>query len=626
MTAAKDTPLFAEFEKVSRDAWVAAIEKSLRGRSLDSLIKRTYEGIDQSPIATVDDLDGISDCGNLPGQYPFLRGTRAAGYLARPWLIAQELDLPDPQAFNRALHDALAKGQTAIVLGANPRIETVADLQTALAGIDLGQVPLFLADDARALNTYKLLCAGVGAETLAHLRGCIGYDPLHKLAQEGFVPNDTFERMVEHAREVNERSPQLGCIAVRTDAYHDAGANAIQELAIAVSTGAVYLREMTTRGLAVNQVAGRIHFFLSIGENFFMEIAKLRAMRMIWSQVVRAFGGDVEMQKIHLHARCASRNKTQLDPHSNILRATSEALAAAIAGVNSITVPPFDSPLGESDLFSRRIARNLQLILQDELRLTKLIDPAGGSWHIEKLTDQLAQAAWKMFQDIEATGGLLAALKEGQIQAGIDAVAQQRRRDLAQRKTVLVGSNMYPNLDDRPAIRKLPPEPQDSPNQDGYLTVKALSPLRLAADYVELRRRAEEYRRVHGAAPTVLVLGIGPESVARAKMNFVFSVYELGGFECIGGAGNHSVESALVAALSSRARACVVCGNVDETEDLGSLVKELRAGKPEMVIVVATDLDIQDNLRELGADDVVNQGADFIALNQNLQMRLGVGK
>ena len=487
-------------------------------------------------------------------------------------------------------------------------------------------MPLFLADDARALNTYKLLCAGVGAETLAHLSGCIGYDPLHKLAQEGFVPSDTFERMVEHAREVNERSPQLGCIAVRTDAYHDAGANAVQELAIALSTGAVYLREMTTRGLAVNQVAGRIHFFLSIGENFFMEIAKLRAMRMMWSQVVRAFGGDVEMQKIHLHAQCASRNKTQLDPHSNILRATSEALAAAIAGVNSITVPPFDSPLGESDLFSRRIARNLQLILQDELRLTKLIDPAGGSWHIEKLTDQLAQAAWKMFQDIEATGGLLAALKEGQIQAGIEAVAQQRRRDLAQRKTVLVGSNKYPNLDDRPAIRKPPPEPQDSPNQDGYLTVKALSPLRLAADYVELRRRAEEYRRVHGAAPTVLVLGIGPESVARAKMNFVFSVYELGGFECIGGAGNHSVESALQAALSSRARACVVCGNVDETEDLGSLVKELRAGKPEMVIVVATDLDSQDNLRELGADGFVNQGADFIALNQFLQMHLGVGK
>ena len=216
--------------------------------------------------------------------------------------------------------------------------------------------------------------------------------------------------------------------------------------------------------------------------------------------------------------------------------------------------------------------------------------------------------------------------KDGQIQAGIEAVAQQRRRDLAQRKTVLVGSNIYPNLDDRPAIRKPPPEPQDSPNEDGYLTVKALSPLRLADDYVELRRRAEEHRRVHGAAPTVLVLGIGPESVARAKMNFVFSVYELGGFECIGGAGNHSVKSALEAALSSRARACVVCGSVDETEDMKLLVKELKAGKPEMVIVVATDRDSQDTLRELGADDVVYQGADCLALNQNLQMRLGVGK
>ncbi|MCY4539199.1 MAG: methylmalonyl-CoA mutase family protein, partial [Chloroflexi bacterium] len=371
MRTTKDTPLFAEFDRASREAWIAAIEQSLRGRSLDSLTTRSYEGFELSPVATAEDLDGISGCEGLPGQYPYLRGTRAAGYLQRPWLIAQEIDLPDPQAFNLALHDALANGQTAVVFGANPRTETVADLQTALAEIDLSRAPLLIADDASALNTCRLFGAAFGAEALAQLSGCIGYDPLHKLALTGSAPSDIFERMAQHARDVNQGSPRLGSIAVRGDAYHDAGASAVQELAIALATGVTYLREMTARGLDVCQVAGKMHFFLSIGENFFMEIAKLRAIKTMWSQVARAFGGDDEAQKIQLHARCASRNKSQIDPHTNILRATSEAMAAAIAGVDSITVPPFDAALGESGPLSRRIARNLQLILQDELRLTE---------------------------------------------------------------------------------------------------------------------------------------------------------------------------------------------------------------------------------------------------------------
>ncbi len=483
MTAATGTGLFSEFEDVSREEWIATIEKSLRGRSLDSLTKRSYEGIDLSPVATAEDLDGISACAGLPGQYPYLRGTRAAGYRERPWLIAQELDLPDPQAFNLALHDALAEGQTAVVLGPSPRIETITELQTTLSGIDLDQVPIFLADDARALTTYELLRAAVPEGTLMRLRGCIGYDPLRGLALTGAAPSDIFERMVRHVKEVNEWSPQLGCIAVRSDVYHDAGASAAQELAIALSTGVTYLREMTSRRLDVSRAAGKMHFFLSIGENFFMEIAKLRAIKMMWSQVARAFGGGDEAQKIHLHVRCGSRNKSRLDPHTNILRATSEAMAAAIAGVDSITVPPFDAPLGDSNAFSRRIARNLQLILQDELRLTALIDPAGGAWHIEKLTDQLAQATWKIFQNIEAGGGLLAALQEEAIQASIEALARQRRRDLSQGETVMVGVNRYLNPEETAPVLQQPPETANTAAGRNAFVVKPLKPLHLTEPF-----------------------------------------------------------------------------------------------------------------------------------------------
>ncbi|MCY4018711.1 MAG: methylmalonyl-CoA mutase subunit beta [Chloroflexi bacterium] len=490
MTTADHSALFAEFENVSRDEWIAAIEKSLRGRSPDSLTKRSYEGIDLFPVATAEDLDGISACLGLPGQYPYLRGTRAAGYRGRPWLIAQELDFPDPGAFNQALHDALANGQTAIALGSSPRIETVADLQTALSGIDLGQAPLFLADGARALKTCQLLCAAVPEATLARLSGCIGYDPLSGLARTGSAPSDIFERMVQHATDVKQMSPQLGCFAVRSDVYHDAGASAVQELAIALGTAVAYLRETTARGLDVSQAAGKTHFFLNIGENFFMEIAKLRAIKAMWSQVARAFGADDEAQKIRLHARCGRRNKSRLDPHINILRATSEAMAAAIAGVDSITVPPFDAPRGDSDNFSRRIARNLQLILQEELHLTELIDPAGGSWHIEKLTDQLAHAAWKMFQDIEAAGGMLAALQDGTIQAGIEAIAKRRQSDLEAGAAVLVGVNAYLNPDEASPPPRDQPPPAAVRVDASAIAALPLRPLRLAEAFAARRQPA----------------------------------------------------------------------------------------------------------------------------------------
>lgn len=490
MTATDHSPLFAEFDPVSRDEWIVAIEDALCGRALHTLTTRSYEGIDLSPVATAEDLDGIFACDSLPGQYPYLRGTRAGGYRDHPWLIAQDIDIPDPRAFNLALRDALSNGQTAFALGSYPRIASIGDLRIALADIDLSQVPLLIADGTRAMNVCQIASAAYGADTLTQLSGCIGYDPLHELALTGFAPSDLFERMARHATDVKRMSSQLGCIAVRSNGYHDAGASAVQELAIALSTGVTYLREMTARGLDLNQTAEKLHFFLSIGENFFVEIAKLRAIKILWSQVARAFGGADEAQKIRLHARCGRRNKSQLDPHTNLLRATSEAMAAAMAGVDSISVPPFDAPLGASGAFSRRIARNLQLILQDELRLTALIDPAGGAWHVEKLTDQLARAAWKMFQDIEAGGGLLAALQANTIQTGVAAIAERRLSDLEAGDAALVGVNAYLNPDDATPPPRAQPLPQaDDCDGAGAITAPPLQPRRLAESF-EARRQS----------------------------------------------------------------------------------------------------------------------------------------
>lgn len=475
--------LFAEFQSAAREQWLDAVLNSLSGETFDSLISKTYEGIDIHPLPQADDLAEIQHHRSLPGQFPFVRGVSAGGYRARPWLIASELRISDPRQFNRALKDGLANGQSAIIIDDRLSLHHAADIRSALADIDLLRFPLLVESDARAPEIYRLLIAALDDETLRRLEGCIGYDPLSCLARTGSMPDEAFERLAAHLETVGDRSPQLGSIGVSASVYHDAGANAVQELALAIASGVAYLRELHSRGFTSETAAPKLSFFLNIGENFFIELAKFRAIRLLWAQVLRAFGLPGAAENLSVHARSGRRNKARRDAHVNLLRLTSEALSAAFGGVDSIQLAPFDQPADALDDFSRRLSRNLQLILQDELRLVELIDPAGGAWHIEKLTDQLARAAWSRFQAIEADGGLVASLRSGAIQAEISAVAAQRRRDMAIGDAVLVGVNRYASDDATPSSV---PRPRDDGAADSTADAKAptpITPLRLAEPF-----------------------------------------------------------------------------------------------------------------------------------------------
>ena len=466
-------PSFAEFEAASYDDWGEAARASLRGVALESLIARSYEGIDIQPLPHADSERGAT----LPGQFPTRRGT---DYRARPWLIANEIDIADPDDFNAALRDSLANGQTAIILRDSLQVESARDMQRALAGIDLGRFPVFIRGDGPTpIIRYRLIQTLLRKDIFRELTGCVGYDPLASLARTGAMRADAFERLAVIVEDAGKYAMQLGSVSVDATAYHDAGANAVQELAIALATGVEYLRTPGASGLNVSLVADKIHFQLGIGENFFMEMAKFRAIKSLWAQVLRAYGLAHERQRLWLHARSGLRNKTRRDRHVNLLRLTSEALAAALGGVDSICLPAFDAPLGASDVFSRRLSRNLQLILQEEMQLARLIDPAGGAWHVESLTDQLARRAWASFQDIEAQGGLLASLRTGAIQAEIEAVAERRRQDLASGESILVGANAYVDEAETPPKPQRPQAPDSGDLEDG-IRIKPLQPLRLA--------------------------------------------------------------------------------------------------------------------------------------------------
>ena len=327
--------LFTEFEASSYEEWLAAARESLPDKAFDRLIKRSYEGFEVHPLAHRRDLADIAHLDSLPGQYPYVRGTRADGYRSQAWLIAQDLGQSDPRRFNQALVHALANGQTAIYVDSKLALHRVEDLEIAFADIDLTRFPL-LIQAANPAELYGLLSNYLKDDALQQIHGCLGDDPLRTLAQSGDIASDVFEQMAAFVQLANAQSPRLETITVGTDVYHDAGASAVQEMALAMATAVVYLREMGRRSLDVELVAGKIGFFMRIGENFFMEIAKFRAVKMMWAQIVDAFGGGEAAQKIKLHASVTSRNKTRHDAYVNMLRVTTEAMAGAIGGADSL--------------------------------------------------------------------------------------------------------------------------------------------------------------------------------------------------------------------------------------------------------------------------------------------------
>ncbi len=618
--------LFAEFIGSTRDEWVEATIKSLKGKPFEKLIKSTYEGFDLQPMYRTEDTVNIAHNDTLPGQYPYVRGTQVDGYKSQPWLIAQDINISDPKAFNEALKHDLERGQTAIYVGNHLQINSVEDLEILFAGIDLTQHPLFIQADTDVSDIYHLLTDYL-KDDIGQVSGCIGYDPLHHLAKTGSVSADRFDAMAELTTLASQQSPKMDTISIQTNIYHDAGANAVQESAIAMAVGVRYLSEMQDRGLDIDIIAQRMRFFLSVGENFFMEIAKLRAIKMMWAQIIREFGGNEESQKIKLHVSTGARNKTRLDPHVNMLRVTTETMAGAIGGVESISVAPFDASFGESDNFSRRIARNVQLILQDEVNLTNVIDPAGGSWYVEHLTDQLAQSAWEFFQQIEGQSGMIQALQSGFIQDQIQAIADERNKNIASRKEVLVGTNMYSDLNESLPTDK-PLKLDDTATFDD-LTIEAtpLQPIRLSEPFEILRANAEAYRQANGHLPEIFLANFGKLSDYKARRDFTQGFYEVGGFDLINQGGYETVDSAADTTIASGAGAVVICStDATYTEVVPEFARTIKAKNPDMIVILAGyPKDQVEEYRQAGVDDFIHIRANCYEMNTQLQDRLGVG-
>lgn len=478
---------FDEFTPPTYDEWVEACNALLKGKPFDKIMyTKTYEGITFAPSYTwktgPDAQQDILPTDNYPGMGDFLRGQRVNGYKEQPWGIAQACDETLPKENNELLKHEIDRGSTVYnvrvdsatldgvdVMDAKEpgdtgvSITTLEDMHTLLSDLDLEHIPFMMYAGTSSLGLLALTAAAVRAQgkKISAVEGVIGANPLAQLAKNGcnaISLKESYDEMAECIRWTRKNAPKLRTIMVRSDVFSRGGAQAVQETAYTFAMAVEYIREMLKRGLSIHDIAQSIYFGFNVGATFFIEIAKLRAARVVWANIMEAFGAEEEDRAMKIHARPALFTKTIFDAGVNMLRNTTEAFSAVVGGVDTYENAPYDDTVRKGDEFSRRIARNLQIMLQEEFGMLRPIDPAGGSWAIEALTKQMAEKIWAEFQVIESKGGMTKALEEGYPQQEIAKVLAERFKNLDFRKDSAVGNNMYPNM----AEELLEPRPEDT--------------------------------------------------------------------------------------------------------------------------------------------------------------------
>lgn len=692
--------------------WKAAAEDLLKGKPFEKvLVTPTFEGFDLQPIYRKDDIRELTHARSMPGFTQFARCANAAGYTVRRWKVSQELPQSLPEELNRAalldlkgeadelnilLDPATRKGLDPDSAGATEvgacgvSLTTLKDLEKALDGVVLDAVSLFSQSGAGSQAIYAMLtayCAKKGIQ-LSKVQGNIGGDPIGDWMRNGSLPVSlakAFDELAATTRTAQAKTPSMGTVFVDANIFHNAGSSAAQEAAYLLAEAVEYVRQLNQRGIPVEVIARSMRFGVGVGSSYFLEIAKLRAIRMLWARVLEAYGCAIEDLPIHIHARTSIANKTVLDPYVNMLRVTTEAFSAVLGGCDSMHVGPFDEVVRLPDDFSRRIARNVHFILSEECDLTKVIDPAGGSYAVEKLTDQIAAESWKLFQAIEAKGGLIAALKEGFIQKEIAGIASKRKSAYARRKDVIVGTNQYPNatektLDPRTpdyaAIQRKRAEAVAGHRESAEVeasgalmevlssilngkdadklesaskafamgatlgevtkamrgdtqaaeSIEALPVRRFAEPFEKLRQAAQAHAEKTGTLPRILQVNWGPSRGYRLRADWTSGFYQVGGFEVLNDKDFGSIEDIQGALQSSGAKIAVITSS-DEAyvTQVEVIAKAIKAHAPDIHVVVAgAPGETEAAWRAAGVDDFVNVRVNAYDALAGLQSKLGV--
>ncbi|HVU32390.1 MAG TPA: methylmalonyl-CoA mutase family protein [Opitutaceae bacterium] len=638
------------------------------------LVTRTLDGIALQPLYTRADLQRLPHVKFAPGEVPFVRGTRPGGNQGRAWKVAQELRAATPADFNQALTSALMRGQDAVVIESPALPADLPAWRTALAGVDISAVPVHLDAGVNALPTAALYMsfAAENRQDWGKLTGGITADPLTAWVTDGKLERGwerELDALAGWTRWAANHAPNLRSVRVNARIWGDAGATVVQELAFALAAGAEYLRALNERGISIETAAKRIQFTFAIGPQFFTEIAKFRAWRPLWTRVVAAFGGHPELgAAAAVHAATGSWNKTLLDPHVNMLRVTTEALSAVLGGCDSLHVSPYDELTGAPNDFSHRIARNVHVLLAEEFGFTHPADPAGGSWYVETLTDDVARKAWELFQTIAARGGFAAALREGLPQKLVSEAAGEKADAVGRRRMALIGTNVFPNLREKPltiatpvaaasaakttvALPRLAPKASWPERFEAALAVaragastadiatlagaktrrpdpiQTVAPFRAAAGFEQLRSAAEAWERKTGKRPRVFLAKIGPAIQHKARADFSAGFFASGGFEVQAKQTFETATAAAEAAAGSGAPVAVLCSTDDTYPELvPAFAAAAKAARPGLKVVLAglpAEPQVVEAYRTAGVDEFIHMRANVHATLAKLLKEMG---
>lgn len=612
--------LFSDFPGVSTEAWMEKITADLKGADFEKkLVWRTNEGFKVKPFYRQEDLEGLKTTEGLPGQFPYVRGTKKDD---NTWYVRQDIKVECPKAANEKALDILNRGVDSLGFSIKKKDLSAEYIETLLEGICAECIELnFSTCQGATVLLAKLLVEYFTKKgyDLSKLQGSVNYDPMGKMMVRG----KDLSNYAATAKELVETLavlPGFRCINVNAVELNNAGSYIAQELGYALAWGNEYLNTLTEAGIPADQAAKSIKFNFGISSNYFLEIAKFRAARMLWANIVKEYRPSCECAcKMLAHAETSTFNLTLFDAHVNLLRTQTEAMSAALAGVNSITVTPFDKAYQTPDDFSERIARNQQLLLKEECHFDKVVDPAAGSYFIENLTVSIAQQAWNLFLQVEEEGGMMEAIKAGKVQAAVNAGNKARHEAVSKRKEILLGTNQYPNFN-------------ELSNGKAPLTATCccggehtcekpfdtLDTARAASEFEALRLQTEH----SGKRPKAFMLTIGNLAMRQARAQFSCNFLACAGYEVKDNLGFATVEEGVEAAVKAGADIVVICSSDDEYAEYA--IPAYQALNGRAMFIVAGAPACMDDLKAAGIENFIHVRCNVLETLKEYNAKLGI--
>ncbi len=612
----KENKLFSNFNPTTIKEWETKIKVDLKGADYNKrLITKTIDGINIKPYYVIEELANIELSNTQPGEFPYIRGNTT---VLKKHRIRQNIFVNDYSKANKKAKDIISKGITSIgfILSHKESVPEI-DFLNLLSEINISEIETNFISGKNSEIILKYLLKyitdnKIKAETVS---GSLDFDPLgHKTIYGNCYnkQNCNFSNSLEILYKLTENKLEnFRIFSVNSQNFKNAGSSSVQEVAYGLSIANDYLVKASELNIPIEKFANKIQFTFGIGSNYFIEIAKIRAARVLWAKIIEAYKIDLKnIGKMYVHSETCTWNKTIYDPYVNILRTTTESMSAILGGTDSLLVKPFNSSFEQENDFSERIARNTQIILNEEAYFDKTIDPSGGAYYIESLTNSIAEHSWNLFLEIEKEGGYNIAFDKGIIKEKIEETANKRNINIAIKKEILLGTNQYPNRNESIKISK---------KETKSVHPKALKLYRASEAFEDLRQKTERASKI----PKVFLFPIGNITMRKARSAFAANFFSCAGFKIIDNTAFNSIEDGIKICKDSKAEITVICSSDKEyIQYAPEIFKNLKT--QSIIVIAGKPKDSIDNLKEIGIEHFISIKSNILETLKNFQKELGL--